>query len=93
MAYTAGPGLMGAPSRCYARSLSCANIPALAVHHMEAHLLAPAERKPPLPFVALLYWWPYPAGTCGATCHTNYSANLLMRVKLDKPQIAGLRQS
>ena len=59
VAYTAGPGLMGAllVGASYARSLSWAlNIPALAVHHMEAHLLAPllAERKPPLPFVALL---------------------------------------
>ena len=59
VAYTAGPGLMGAllVGASYARSLSWAlGIPALAVHHMEAHLLAPllAERKPPLPFVALL---------------------------------------
>ena len=41
----------------YARTLSWAlGIPAVAVHHMEAHLLAPLldERKPPLPFIALL---------------------------------------
>ena len=59
VAYTAGPGLMGAllVGASYARSLGWAlGIPAIAVHHMEAHLLAPllAERKPPLPFVALL---------------------------------------
>ena len=59
IAYTAGPGLMGAllVGASYARTLSWAlGIPALAVHHMEAHLLAPLldERKPPLPFIALL---------------------------------------
>ena len=59
IAYTAGPGLMGAllVGASYGRTLSWAlGIPALAVHHMEAHLLAPLldERKPPLPFIALL---------------------------------------
>ncbi|MEM8548700.1 MAG: tRNA (adenosine(37)-N6)-threonylcarbamoyltransferase complex transferase subunit TsaD, partial [Pseudomonadota bacterium] len=59
VAYTAGPGLVGAllVGACYAtgyaRSL---NVPAIPVHHMEAHLLAPMlEAEPPaLPFVALL---------------------------------------
>ena len=72
VAYTAGPGLMGAllVGASYARSLSWAlNIPARAVRRMEAHLLAPllAERKPPLPFVTTGIRWPYPASTCGAT--------------------------
>ncbi len=59
IAYTAGPGLMGAllVGATYARTLAWAlEMPAVAVHHMEAHLLAPllAEDKPPLPFLALL---------------------------------------
>ncbi len=59
IAYTAGPGLMGAllVGATTARSLAWAwQIPAIAVHHMEGHLLAPMlEEKPPeLPFVALL---------------------------------------
>ena len=43
VAYTAGPGLVGAllTGACFAKSLAFAlNIPALAVHHLEAHLLA-----------------------------------------------------
>ena len=59
IAYTAGPGLMGAllVGAATARSLAWTwNIPAIAVHHMEGHLLAPMlEASPPaFPFVALL---------------------------------------
>jgi N6-L-threonylcarbamoyladenine synthase len=59
IAYTAGPGLMGAllVGAATARSLAWAwQIPAVAVHHMEGHLLAPMlEAHPPqFPFVALL---------------------------------------
>lgn len=59
VAYTAGPGLLGAllVGGCFARSLAYAwQVPALGIHHMEAHLLAPMlEPEPPaFPFVALL---------------------------------------
>ena len=59
IAYTAGPGLMGAllVGASTARSLAWTwNIPAVAVHHMEGHLLAPMleENPPAFPFVALL---------------------------------------
>jgi len=59
IAYTAGPGLAGAlmVGAAFARSLAFGlQIPAVGVHHMEAHLLAPMlEADPPaLPFVALL---------------------------------------
>ncbi|MGZ8143139.1 MAG: tRNA (adenosine(37)-N6)-threonylcarbamoyltransferase complex transferase subunit TsaD, partial [Methylosarcina sp.] len=59
IAYTAGPGLMGAllVGAATARSLAWAwQIPAIAVHHMEGHLLAPMlEKNPPdFPFIALL---------------------------------------
>ena len=59
IAYTAGPGLMGAllVGAATARSLAWTwGIPAIAVHHMEGHLLAPMlEKEPPeFPFVALL---------------------------------------
>ncbi len=59
IAYTSGPGLAGAllVGAATARSLAWSwQIPALAVHHMEGHLLAPMlEEKPPaFPFVALL---------------------------------------
>ena len=59
VAYTAGPGLIGAllTGASLARSLAFAlEIPALGVHHMEGHLLAPLleERPPEFPFVALL---------------------------------------
>lgn len=59
IAYTAGPGLMGAllVGATFGRSLAFSlGIPALAVHHMEGHLLAPLlEPDPPaFPFVALL---------------------------------------
>jgi N6-L-threonylcarbamoyladenine synthase len=59
VAYTAGPGLIGAllVGAAVGRSLAWAwGVPAIAVHHMEGHLLAPLlEGKPPdFPFVALL---------------------------------------
>ncbi|MGI2326019.1 MULTISPECIES: tRNA (adenosine(37)-N6)-threonylcarbamoyltransferase complex transferase subunit TsaD [unclassified Methylococcus] len=59
IAYTAGPGLIGAllVGAAVARSLAWAwSVPAIAVHHMEGHLLAPLlEPEPPeFPFVALL---------------------------------------
>ncbi len=59
IAYTAGPGLIGAllVGAMTARSLAYAlNIPAIPVHHMEGHLLAPLldDPKPEFPFVALL---------------------------------------
>ncbi|MCP4410297.1 MAG: tRNA (adenosine(37)-N6)-threonylcarbamoyltransferase complex transferase subunit TsaD [Gammaproteobacteria bacterium] len=59
VAYTAGPGLMGAllVGASIARSLAWAwRIPALGVHHMEGHLVAPMleDHAPEPPFVALL---------------------------------------
>jgi N6-L-threonylcarbamoyladenine synthase len=59
VAYTAGPGLVGAllVGATIGRSLAYAwGIPAVPIHHMEAHLLAPLlEADPPaFPFVALL---------------------------------------
>lgn len=59
VAYTSGPGLVGAlmVGASFGRSLAYAwNVPALGVHHMEGHLLAPMlEATPPeFPFVALL---------------------------------------
>lgn len=59
IAYTNGPGLVGAlmVGACTGRSLAMSlGIPAVAVHHMEGHLLAPMlEAEPPqFPFVALL---------------------------------------
>ncbi|ORU93707.1 MAG: tRNA N6-adenosine(37)-threonylcarbamoyltransferase complex transferase subunit TsaD [Cycloclasticus sp. symbiont of Poecilosclerida sp. N] len=59
VAYTAGPGLIGAlfAGVSVARSLAYGwGIPSVGVHHMEGHLLAPMlEEKPPsFPFVALL---------------------------------------
>jgi N6-L-threonylcarbamoyladenine synthase len=59
IAYTAGPGLIGAllVGAAVGRSLAWAlDIPAVGVHHMEAHLLAPGlePRPPEYPFVALL---------------------------------------
>lgn len=59
VAYTAGPGLVGAllVGATIARSLAYAwNVPALGVHHMEGHLLAPMleETPPEFPLVALL---------------------------------------
>lgn len=59
VAYTAGPGLVGAllVGAAVARSFAFARgIPALGVHHLEGHLLAPMlEPDPPTyPFLALL---------------------------------------
>jgi len=59
VAYTAGPGLIGAllVGTATGRSIAMAlGVPGLAVHHMEGHLLAPMlEADPPtVPFVALL---------------------------------------
>ncbi len=59
VAYTAGPGLVGAllVGAGVARALAWAlEVPAIGVHHMEGHLLAPLMEDPELkpPFVALL---------------------------------------
>lgn len=59
IAYTAGPGLVGAlmVGASIGRSLAYAwGVPAVAVHHMEGHLLAPLLETPApeFPFVALL---------------------------------------
>jgi len=59
VAYTAGPGLVGAlmVGAAVGRSIGFAwNVPTIGVHHMEGHLLAPMlEPDPPTyPFVALL---------------------------------------
>ncbi|HAS02769.1 tRNA (adenosine(37)-N6)-threonylcarbamoyltransferase complex transferase subunit TsaD [Pasteurella multocida] len=59
IAYTSGPGLVGAllVGSTIARSLAYAwNVPAIGVHHMEGHLLAPMleDNPPTFPFVALL---------------------------------------
>jgi len=59
VAYTAGPGLAGAlmVGAVFGRTLAWAQgIPAVGVHHMEGHLLAPMlEAVPPsFPFIALL---------------------------------------
>ena len=59
IAYTAGPGLVGAllVGASIAKSLAYArNIPAIGVHHLEGHLLAPmlSAQQPAYPFIALL---------------------------------------
>jgi N6-L-threonylcarbamoyladenine synthase len=59
VAFTAGPGLIGAllTGAALGRSLAFAwNVPAVAVHHLEGHLLAPLLENdpPPFPHVALL---------------------------------------
>jgi N6-L-threonylcarbamoyladenine synthase len=59
VAYTAGPGLLGAllTGAAFGRSLAWSlGIPAVAVHHMEGHLLAPMLESPApdFPFLALL---------------------------------------
>ena len=59
VAYTRGPGLAGAllTGAQFSRSLAFGlGIPALGVHHMEGHLLAPMleDRAPEFPFICLL---------------------------------------
>lgn len=59
VAYTAGPGLIGAllTGSALARALAYAwSVPSLGVHHLEGHLLAPLLEPdpPPYPHVALL---------------------------------------
>lgn len=59
VAFTAGPGLIGAllTGAALARGLAYAwEVPALGVHHLEGHLLAPLlePEPPPFPHVALL---------------------------------------
>ena len=59
VAYTAGPGLVGAllVGAAIGRTLGMAwDVPTIGVHHMEGHLLAPMlDPEPPeFPFVALL---------------------------------------
>ena len=71
VAFTSGPGLMGAllVGASFGRALAWSlNVPALEVHHMEAHLLAPLlapdpkrDQRPNLPFLAPIgLRWPYP---------------------------------
>ena len=59
VAYTSGPGLIGAlmVGASMGRSLAYSwGVPAIGVHHMEGHLLAPMleDNPPAYPFVALL---------------------------------------
>jgi N6-L-threonylcarbamoyladenine synthase len=59
VAYTQGPGLVGAllVGAAVGRTLAwCWDVPAIGVHHMEGHLLAPLmeTEQPNFPFVALL---------------------------------------
>ena len=59
IAYTAGPGLVGAllVGAAIGRSMAWAlDVPALAINHMEGHLLSPLleEDAPEFPFVSLL---------------------------------------
>lgn len=59
VAYTAGPGLVGAlmVGSGLANGLALAwQVPVISVHHMEGHLLAPMleDEPPPFPFLALL---------------------------------------
>ncbi len=59
VAFTSGPGLAGAlmVAACAGRAMAYAwGVPAIGVHHMEGHLLAPMleENPPAFPFIALL---------------------------------------
>lgn len=59
IAYTAGPGLAGAllVGASVAQSIAWStDKPAIAIHHLEGHLLSPllADPKPSFPFIALL---------------------------------------
>jgi len=59
VAYTSGPGLAGAllAGSAVAKGLAFAwQVPAVGIHHMEGHMLAPMleENPPEFPFIALL---------------------------------------
>ena len=59
IAYTKGPGLIGAlmTGALFGRTLAFAlDVPAIGVHHMEGHLLSPliGDNPPAFPFVSLL---------------------------------------
>ena len=59
VAYTAGPGLAGAllVGACAARAMAFVwGVPAVAIHHLEAHLAAPLLEKdqPAYPYLALI---------------------------------------
>lgn len=59
VAYTAGPGLVGAllVGASFAQAFAWSRgLPAVAIHHLEGHLLSPlmADPAPDFPFVALL---------------------------------------
>jgi len=59
VAYTQGPGLAGAllVGAAFAEALATAlDVPSVAIHHLEGHLLSPLLAHPPpsFPFVALL---------------------------------------
>jgi N6-L-threonylcarbamoyladenine synthase len=59
VAYTEGPGLIGAllVGAAFAHGLAFAlGVPAIGIHHLEGHLLSPllARRAPQFPFIALL---------------------------------------
>ena len=61
VAYTTGPGLLGAllVGATFGKSLAFSlDRPALGIHHMEGHLLAPLMETPdlPIPFVAVGQW-------------------------------------
>ncbi len=60
VAYTAGPWFGGAlmVGATVGRSLAFAwNVPAVAVHHMEGHLLAPMLEEKSPEFPLLRYWF------------------------------------
>jgi N6-L-threonylcarbamoyladenine synthase len=62
VAYTAGPGLVGAllVGATVGRALAFAwNVPAVPVHHMEGHLLAPMleDNPPALPASVSMHCW------------------------------------
>ncbi len=59
IAYTKGPGLIGAlmTGALFGRTLAYAlDVPAIGIHHMEGHLLSPliGDNPPKFPFVSLL---------------------------------------
>ncbi len=60
VAFTAGPGLVGAllVGATIGRSLAYAwDVPAVPVHHMEGHLLAPMLEENPRRFRLSLCWY------------------------------------